>query len=204
MSETPATDSTQKSTPAAPKSRKKLILIIVLLLLMAGGGGVASWLYFGGAVSEAKADKGKRGRKSQPPADEHPGADGEETEGEGSRDQKGVTKEHPSLPDDEEVKEVIELQPFIVNLSDSNEARYLRATISLGLAEGENEKKPDPLFTTRVRNALLTVLSAKSSSEVLSSEGKAKLRTELLEAARSTVGGPEVRAIYITDFIVQL
>ena len=38
-----------------------------------------------------------------------------------------------------EVKEVIELQPFIVNLADKNEARYLRMTISLGIGESAEE-----------------------------------------------------------------
>ena len=113
-----------------------------------------------------------------------------------------------SLPDDGDVKQVIELQPFIINLADEGEARYLRMTVSLGLdggeGGGEGESKPDTLMTTKVRSAMISVLTTKHSDEILSVEGKALLRKELLRAARAVVKEPEVHAIYITDFIVQL
>jgi flagellar FliL protein len=105
---------------------------------------------------------------------------------------------------DSDVKQVVELQPFIVNLSDTSDARYLRMTVSLGIGESETPEKPNPLFTTKVRNAMISVLTTKTSEQVLSADGKAVLRKELLEAARSVSDEPQVIAIYITDFIVQL
>ena len=51
---------------------------------------------------------------------------------------------------------------------------------------------------------MLAVLSDKKSEEILSVEGKTKLRKELLQAAQAASENPEVKAIYITDFIVQL
>lgn len=105
--------------------------------------------------------------------------------------------------DDGEVKQVIELQPFIVNLADRTEPRYLRMTVSLGIGENLDDK-PDPLFTTKVRNAILGIVTTKSSDEILTVEGKAVLRKEMLEAARRVVSKPEVHAIYITDFIIQM
>jgi flagellar FliL protein len=115
-----------------------------------------------------------------------------------------VKKKPTSEHDDSEVKEVVELQPFIVNLSDTSDARYLRMTVSLGIGASETPEKPNPLFTTKVRNAMISVLTTKTSEQVLSAEGKAALRKELLEAARSVSEEPQVIAIYITDFIVQL
>ena len=109
------------------------------------------------------------------------------------------------LPDDADVTNVIELQPFIINLADTEQARYLRMTVSLGVGGAKDSKeKPDQLFMTRVRNAMLAVLSNKKSEDVLSVEGKAKLRKELLSAAQAAAEEPEVQAVYITDFIVQL
>jgi len=67
----------------------------------------------------------------------------------------------------------------------------------------EGEEKPDPVFTTRVRNAVLAVLMTKSSADVLSAEGKAALRKELLQAIRAAAEEPRVLAIYITELIVQ-
>jgi len=84
--------------------------------------------------------------------------------------------------DDSEVKQVIEMQPFIVNLADQNETRYLRMTISLGVAETED--KIDPLFTTRYANAILATISTRTSEQILSVEGKTLLRKEMLSAAR--------------------
>ena len=51
---------------------------------------------------------------------------------------------------------------------------------------------------------MLAVLTTKKSEDVLSVEGKTKLRKELLEAAQAASEEPHVEAIYITDFIVQL
>jgi flagellar FliL protein len=68
----------------------------------------------------------------------------------------------------------------------------------------ESEEKPGTLFTTRIRNAMLALLTTKTSEDVLTVEGKAKLRKELLRAARAASEEPKVEAIYITEFIVQL
>jgi flagellar protein FliL len=103
---------------------------------------------------------------------------------------------------EENVKHVIELAPFIVNLADKNESRYLRMTISLGVDEAE--EKVDPLYTTKIRNAILATVTNKTSEEILTTEGKAKLREEVLAAAKGAAKKPEVLAIYITDFIVQM
>jgi len=110
----------------------------------------------------------------------------------------------PEASEESEITQVVELQPFIVNLADNDDARYLRMTVSLGIAGTEGGEKSTPLFTTKVRNAMISVLTAKTSTQVLSPEGKAELRKQLLEAARTVSGEPQVKAIYITDFIIQM
>ena len=110
-----------------------------------------------------------------------------------------------ALQDDEDVKQVVELQPFIVNLADVEEARYLRMTVSLGIGgDDAGGHDPDPIFLAKVKNAMLAVLAVKRSDDVLTVDGKAKLRKELLEAAQTADEDGHVEAIYITDFIVQL
>jgi flagellar FliL protein len=166
----------QSNQEAAPKKKKsgKLMLIIILVVVLGAGGGAG--FYFGkvraAAPAAATAEKGDK-------------KDGKE-HGEG----------------DEDVKHVIELAPFIVNLADDNESRYLRMTISLGVDEAE--EKVDPLYTTKIRNAILATVTNKKSEEILTTEGKTKLREEILAAAKSAAKKPEVLAIYITDFIVQM
>jgi flagellar FliL protein len=189
-----------------------LFLVILVVALGAAGGG---FFYFqrAGAAVKGKAEKGKRdgtllSKKAKAEEGEteeqaEEGAADEEAPETGKKNKAGSKSIDLSLPNDRQVKQVIELQPFIVNLADKGEARYLRLTVSLGLGEG-GEEKPDPLFTTRVRNAMLAVLTTKTSDEILTVEGKSALRKELLRAARAASEEPKVLAVYITDFIVQL
>ena len=109
-----------------------------------------------------------------------------------------------ALPADKEVKHIIELQPFILNLADDNGSCFLRISLSIGIAaEAQADAKPDPLFIARLRNALLAVMMSKSSQEILNDQGKTTLRKQLLAASRAVIKDQEVAAIYITEFIVQ-
>lgn len=199
--------------PAAPPAKKKsklLLMIVTLVVLLAAGGGAYFFLFKSSAASaKEKKSSAKKAAAAEEEADAHEETAEEETGHEGEAKTKDDGKKASksvkvSLPKDEDVKAVIELQPFIVNLADTEEARYLRLTVSLGLAGEGGEEKPDTIFTTRVRNALLAVLTTKRSDDILSAEGKDRLRKELLTAARAASKEPQVEAIYITDFIVQL
>lgn len=187
-----------ETAPAEGKKKggKKIVLIAIVAVLVLTGGGVGYYFLRIAGANKAEASTDKKSKKSvkaEEPADEEPKPS--------KKEEKASATE---IPDDEDVKHVIELPPFIVNLADQEQARYLRMTVSLGIGEGGEKEKPDPLFMTRVRNAMLAVLSQKSSEEILTVEGKSKLRKELLEAAQAASAEPEVHAIYITDFIVQL
>jgi flagellar protein FliL len=175
--ETPGRDG--QSEPAKKKGRKGLIMIVLVVILLAGGGGFYFWRV---RPAAAMAAASKKTKPSDEPEKTENHADG-----------------------DAEVTQVIELQPFIVNLADKNESRYLRMTISLGVAsEGSGEHKVDPLFTTKIRNAILATISTQTSEQVLTIEGKTALRKEMLNAAREAASNPEVLTIYITDFIIQM
>lgn len=185
------------AAPAGKRSFKKLIILVLMLLLLAGGGvgGFYYWRTSRAAAAEdgngGKKSKSGKSKKSKEPAED------EETE------EETEPSEHASS--EEDVKAIVELPPFIINLADSEQARYLRMTVSLGIGGGEGEsEKPDPVFSTKARNAILGVLTSKKSDEILTADGKAKLRKEILEAARAASEEPHVAAVYITEFIVQL
>lgn len=189
--------------PAEAKKggKKKIILIAVVILLVGGAGGGGYYFWRASAVAAAEtASKKSSEKKAKKESDQEAApAEPKKTSADGTDPLQNA------LPKDEDVKKIVELPPFIVNLADTEQARYLRMTVSLGIdeEEGANEK-PDQLFITRVRNAMLAVLSDKRSDQILSVEGKTKLRKELLQAAQAASTSPEVKAIYITDFIVQL
>lgn len=191
----------------APKKNSKLFLIIGIVAVLAMGGG---GFYFGSTFSSSGSDEkeGSEKAEKEKPGKEISLEDDEEKPKEEEEDDGGAKKSlKVSLPDDEDVKHVIELPPFVVNLNDQDQARYLRLTVNLGIGGengGEEEEEPDKLFLTRVKNAMLSVLSVKTSEDVLTIEGKTKLRKQLLKAAQAASEEPHVEAIYITDFLVQL
>jgi flagellar FliL protein len=178
--------------------KKKLFMIVGLaaVLLLGGGGGAAGFYFLSSGGSKADGGKTAKSKKSE----SKKGAEVTDAGGDAGKSLRGA------LQDDENVKTVIELAPFIVNLADVEEARYLRMTVSLGIGgeDGVAEAEPDEIFLARVKNAMLAILSTKKSEDVLTVEGKAKLRNELLKAAQTASGDGHIEAIYITDFIVQL
>jgi flagellar protein FliL len=206
MSETATPTPTSETDSATPKKKKSNLLFIIIgfvLLLGGAGGGFYYWRIASAsaASTEEGGEKKAKGKKEAKSSDEEEDAP-EKTSAKMSKSAKKSLD--AALPDDENVKTVIELQPFIVNLADENQERYLRMTVSVGIGGEGGEEKPEPLFVTRIRNALIAVLTLKKSEEVLTIEGKTKLRKELLKAAQAASEEPHVEAIYITDFIVQL
>jgi flagellar protein FliL len=196
MSETVEANSGDEKAPKKGKGKLLMIIGLVVVLAGGGGGGYFYWSKAKAAAVEEGGDESAKSENSKPKkAKKAAKEDGDETQ---SKDSSGKDV----LPADEDVKEVVELAPFIVNLSDDESPRYLRLSVSVGIGEGH--EKPTPLFMTRVKNAMLLVLAGKTSEEILSVEGKAKLRKELLKAAQAASEEPHVEAIYITDFIVQL
>jgi len=200
MANSAATENPAKEAVAPTKKGRKMLLIVFGVLLGIGAGGGYFYFQQSRAAAQSKPEKDRRTRADDEQKNDAEQANDEERAAKSKTDPRAADL---ALPDDSAVKQVIEMQPFIVNLADKSEARYLRLTISLGLSE-VFEEKPPPLFITRVRNALLAVLSSRTSDEVLSNEGKAKLRKDLLRAARTASTEYKVEAIYITEFIVQL
>ena len=73
---------------------------------------------------------------------------------------------------------IYNMEPFIVNLADQNQARYLKIRISLESKEVKvNEEYEKRL--PQLRDTILTILSSKSYKEIFDSEGKKKLRDEI-------------------------
>jgi flagellar FliL protein len=191
------------SQPEAKKGKGRMIIIIVVVVVLLGGAGGGFYYWRSTSVAAAENAKNKKSQSKSETGESKPPVEKDESDKKSAK--KTADALENAIPDDQEVKKIVELPPFIVNLADTEQSRYLRMTISLGVSEAEKAgEKSDPLFMARVRNAMLAVVSDKKSDEILSVEGKNKLRKELLKAAKAASSDPEVVAIYITDFIVQL
>jgi flagellar FliL protein len=113
-------------------------------------------------------------------------------------------KESPA----QQVKAVLHLESFVVNLADPEENRFLRVGIDLGLensvtAKEGKEKGEGEVPTARIRDSILAVLSTWHSDALLAPEGKQKLKDELAHALQERVPELGVKEVYFTDFLVQ-
>jgi flagellar FliL protein len=106
----------------------------------------------------------------------------------------------------ETVQGTLNLEPFLVNLADKDSARFVKVTFRLGISEkgGEEEIGKNNIFLSASRDAIISLLSAKTSDEILSLEGKEKLRQEVQIRLNPVMPKGKILEVYIVDFVVQL
>jgi flagellar protein FliL len=104
----------------------------------------------------------------------------------------------------EKVKATLALEPFLVNLADKEESRFVKGTFQMGLAEEPKEKEKDVVAIAAMRDSIITLLSSKTADQILTPQGKDKLREEI--RARVNVISPQLKVleVFIVDFVVQL
>lgn len=102
-----------------------------------------------------------------------------------------------------DVKATLSLDPFLVNLADKEEVRFVKTSFQLGLAEKPDEKKIE-MTTPAMRDSIITLLSSKTAEQILTPQGKEKLREQI--QTRVNAISPEINVVevYIVDFVVQL
>jgi flagellar protein FliL len=121
--------------------------------------------------------------------------------GKTSADAKAKSAEKPAV---EPVKAMLALEPFLVNLADVDESRFVKASFQLGLAEEIGEKGKDTVAIAAMRDSIITLLSSKTADQILTPEGKDMLRKEI--GARVNAVSPQMKVleVFIVDFVVQL
>jgi flagellar FliL protein len=105
-----------------------------------------------------------------------------------------------------EVRAVMHLDPFVVNLADPEGERFLHVGIDLGLEQTPPEHSTGSQSDTplaRTRDAILMILTTCKADSLLAPDGKSKLKTDLVKALRENVPGLAVREVYFTEFLVQ-
>jgi flagellar FliL protein len=105
-------------------------------------------------------------------------------------------------PPEEERGHIYSMDPFIVNLADADQNRYLKIRINL------ESKKPEPNeeFTKKlplIKDTILTILSQKRSDELFHSSGKEKLKAEMMRSVNPNLGELKIKAVYFTEFVIQ-
>jgi len=165
-----------KKGKADKGNMKKLRIMIVALVVLIAGGLTLGLAYFKGArlVFEQQEE-----------------------------DSEKMPVERPSHEVKPVVKTTFSLEPFLVNLADKDSVRFVKTSFQLGLAEEPEEKNVEKVVPA-IRNAIITLLSAKTAEQILTPQGKDKLREQVRTRVNAVSPGMEVVEVYIVDFVVQL
>ena len=102
----------------------------------------------------------------------------------------------------EEPGPVMELEPFLLNLADREELRFLKVSIKLELDRPE-EKTDYQHKIPGIRDALLVLLSSKESQLLRTVNGKRRVREEIMTRVDGVMSKGKVANVFFTDFIIQ-
>ncbi|WP_153109245.1 flagellar basal body-associated FliL family protein [Propionivibrio limicola] len=171
---------TDEAAPA-PKSKKMLIIVASALVLVLAIGAAAAMFMLTGH-------------------DEEEGDEEEVVTQKASSKKKKDEKETPPI--------YVALDTFTVNLVPENGEQFLQLVIS---AEVEDIPTGDKLkvYTPKLRNNVMMLLSSKRASELLTTEGKAALAEELRDlmneilAPKQKKGEGPIKEVLFTSFIIQ-
>lgn len=97
---------------------------------------------------------------------------------------------------------IADLDPFIVNLADSPEVRYLKVTIKLEM-DGFGAVEDVKARTPQIRDAILVLLTSLDSVTARSPQGKHKLREDVTQRINGLLPKKAVKSAYFTEFVIQ-
>jgi len=116
---------------------------------------------------------------------------------------KAATPHAEDSPVPVEVKFVLHLETFTVNMNDPEQKTYLRIGIDLGLGVAPKGEGKAAAPTALVRDTILNVLMAAKPDEVTNSDGKKQLKQRLLDALQERAPELQVREVYFNEFLMQ-
>lgn len=97
---------------------------------------------------------------------------------------------------------IFPLEPFIVNIYDGQELRYLKVRIEMEMV-GAGVKNELDMRLAAIRDSILVLLSTKTLQDIQDIQGKNQLKEEILGAINKIIPPGKVSKVYFTDFVVQ-
>ena len=157
----------------------KALLVVVLVLVSSAGGGVVSWVL----ISRSRVLPTAGATEAESPDDEAEAL--RELLANGA---------------------VLDLDPFVVNLADTDSHRYLRVTITLMIDDKTAiaHLAENTAVLSKTRDVILQTLSRKRSDEIIDEVGKQDLRAEILAKLAPIYHEPKVVDVMFTEFVIQL
>lgn len=97
---------------------------------------------------------------------------------------------------------ILELEPFIVNLSDSGAKRYMKLKIEIEFDSKDLAVKAKQL-TPKLRDQITIKLTKLSVRDIMTPESKIKLKGELIEKINEILKPSNITDLYFTELVVQ-
>jgi len=97
---------------------------------------------------------------------------------------------------------IFPLEPFIVNIYDGQELRYLKVKVEMEMANPAVKAELDARVAP-IRDAILVLLSSKTMQDIQDVQGKNQLKEEIMVAVNKNIPPGKIAKIYFTDFVVQ-
>ncbi|MFT3708913.1 MAG: flagellar basal body-associated FliL family protein [Archangium sp.] len=143
--------------------------------------------------SEPKAEKSEKSEKSEKAeAKEEKKEEKKEGEGHGGGGKEAVGGLGP----------MVKLPDFVIHLRNPELDRYARMSFDVEVI-GESDKERLNANLPRVRDAIISYLSDRTLEELRGSEGLGRTKDALQQKLRELVPEARIRALYISDFVVQ-
>lgn len=152
------------------------VVVIVVLLALLGGGGAAGYFFL---IAPKLKSSGGAPHASQAATNEQ----GESGEGHSGGSMKP-------------------LDPFVVNLTDGQGTRYLKAVVQL---EMDNEMLSGEIDNKmpQIRDEIIMLLSSKSFDDLSSTPGKRALKRGMVESVNKYLSSGKVVNVFFSDFVIQ-
>lgn len=171
--------------------KKKMIIIIGAAVAVAIILGVVAFMMLGKGDKKAP----KEGEAAQTEGKAAEGAKKAEGGHGGGGGKEGAAAGGPSA-------NIYPLEPFIVNIYDGQELRYLKVKVELDMVGPAVKAELDGRLAP-IRDAILVLLSAKTLQDVQEVQGKNTLKDEILGAINKHIPPGKISKVYFTDFVVQ-
>jgi flagellar FliL protein len=105
-------------------------------------------------------------------------------------------------PEKETRNFIYKMDPFIVNLSDSERMRYLKLKLEIESSEGKSNEEYEKRLP-QLRDTVLSLLASKASKEIMDSDGKKKLRNEIASRLNQLLTTFQIETVYFAEFVIQ-
>ena len=154
----------------------KMLFVIFLTVVSSFGGGVTSYLLINRTLAQAKVGEASDKTAPQKPAE--------------------ILEKNAVIP----------LEPFVVNLADTDAARYLRIKISLMVDDKAKagDISDNQALQLKIRDLILDTLTTKRSRDLINAQGKQNLRSEIQQKLAIYFQEPKIVDVMFTEFVIQL